>query len=183
MTGKFELGKKIRQIRELKKASVSDIANASHLSDKQLINIESGEQQPSLGVISRISAALGVRVGTFTDNTEGNGVAITRKCDCEIANGEGNINFAPLALTKDDKSMEPSIITIDPSSQSEVNKASHEGEEFIYVLDGTLSLEYGSDVYTLNTGDSIYMDSVIEHRISSANNQCVKAISVIYMPL
>ena len=126
MAGNHELGNKIRQIRELKKASLADIASASHLSEKQLEQIENGEIQPALGIISRIAAALGVRVGTFTDNHESRSAVVTRADEVGRVRTSTRISFDPLALTKDDRNMEPSIISINPETGDETELSTHE---------------------------------------------------------
>ena len=183
MAGNHELGNKIRQIRELKKASLADIASASHLSEKQLEQIENGEIQPALGIISRIAAALGVRVGTFTDNHESRSAVVTRADEVGRVRTSTRISFDPLALPKDDRNMEPSIISINPETGDETELSTHEGEEFLYILEGQMRVEYGNETFELHPGDSIYMDSIIRHRIASADGKPVRAISVIYMPI
>ena len=54
---------------------------------------------------------------------------------------------------------------IEPSKESDYKLSSHEGEEFIYVLEGSVEINYGKDVYLLNNGDSIYIDSVVLHNV------------------
>ena len=44
-----------------------------------------------------------------------------------------------------------------------MNSSSHEGEEFLYVLEGTIEVIYGQNNYVLETGDSIYYDSIVSH--------------------
>jgi len=50
-------------------------------------------------------------------------------------------------------------------------------------MEGTLSLEYGMDKDILNTGDSVYYDSIVPHRVFSANSGPVKILAVIYTPV
>ena len=77
--------------------------------------------------------------------------------------------------------MEPFIVTIQSDAHQE--KSTHEGEEFIYVLEGKLLLEYGVDKETLNAGDSVYYDSIVPHRVLSADNNPVRIVAVIYTPV
>jgi quercetin dioxygenase-like cupin family protein len=56
----------------------------------------------------------------------------------------------------------------------------HEGEEFIYVLDGEVELRYGGDTITLSAGDSVYYDSIVPHRVSSSAP--AKIVAVVYAP-
>ena len=76
--------------------------------------------------------------------------------------------------------MEPFIVELVPSSGSDFVQSSHEGEEFIYVLAGTIEINYGKTIYTLSEGDSIYYDSVVDHNVHAANDLPAKILAVIY---
>ena len=76
--------------------------------------------------------------------------------------------------------MEPFIVDIIPSSGSDFAQSSHEGEEFIYVLAGTIEINYGKTIYTLSEGDSIYYDSVVDHNVHAAKDSTAKILAVIY---
>jgi mannose-6-phosphate isomerase-like protein (cupin superfamily) len=77
--------------------------------------------------------------------------------------------------------MEPFIVDIE--GDAEQRKSTHEGEEFIYVMSGRLSLEYGTDTYTLEAGDSVYYDSIVPHRVLSADASPLRILAVIYTPV
>jgi quercetin dioxygenase-like cupin family protein len=74
--------------------------------------------------------------------------------------------------------MEPFIVDIE--KDSEQPKSSHEGEEFIYVLEGAITVEYGKDTYTVKRGDSIYYDSIVPHRVTAEAD--ARILAVIYTP-
>ena len=77
--------------------------------------------------------------------------------------------------------MEPFFIEVYPDK--ELSKlSSHEGEEFLYVLQGTLSVKYGKEEYTLNAGDSIYYDSIVEHLVYNSSNEVCKILAIVYAP-
>ena len=78
--------------------------------------------------------------------------------------------------------MEPFFITLDSDSKKDVPASEHEGEEFIYVLDGEVELDYGKKKYNLNPGDSIYFDSIIKHHLHAANGKKATFLAVIYTP-
>jgi len=79
--------------------------------------------------------------------------------------------------------MEPFIIEIEPTAETDYKLSSHEGEEFIYVLNGKVEIHYGKEVYQLNEGDSIYLDSVVAHNVHAYQNQKAKVLGVIYYPI
>ncbi|MDD2910812.1 MAG: cupin domain-containing protein, partial [Petrimonas sp.] len=65
---------------------------------------------------------------------------------------------------------------------SKMTTSSHEGEEFLYVLKGSITVLYGSDKFVLNTGESIYYDSVVEHLVISASDEPAQVLAVVYTP-
>ena len=77
--------------------------------------------------------------------------------------------------------MDPFIIDIFPTSQEEVKLSTHEGEEFIYVLEGEVEIIYGKETYELKKGDSIYYESIVAHHVHSHNTNA-KILAVVYTP-
>ena len=78
--------------------------------------------------------------------------------------------------------MEPFIVDIEPGLKSDYMLSSHEGEEFIYVLEGEVEINYGKEIYKLAKGDSIYLDSIVLHNVHAGNNQSARILAVIYAP-
>ena len=58
----------------------------------------------------------------------------------------------------------------------------YEGEEFIYVMEGVVEIAYGKTTYTLNEGDSIFYDSIVNHHVHGGNNKAAKILAVVYTP-
>ena len=78
--------------------------------------------------------------------------------------------------------MEPFFIEILPEHDEERRLSSHEGEEFIVVVCGTIEVIYGTETHILETGDSIYYNSVVPHYVSSANGKEASIYAVLYLP-
>ena len=79
--------------------------------------------------------------------------------------------------------MEPFLIDIQPSTVNEPILSSHEGEEFIFVIQGAVKIQYGKETYELQKGDSIYYDSIVDHIVSAATNQPAQIVAVVYTPM
>lgn len=191
MKSKHTLGSKIKDYREFKRISRSELAQKANLDEKQLQSIEEKGNIPSLGHLIKITRALGVRIGTFLDDQNQIGPVVVRA-------GSGNssfsfstkdestrehLSFYSLAQDKTDRHMEPFMIDIEPAAHSDYKLSSHEGEEFIYVLQGKVEINYGKEVYLLNEGDSIYLDSIVAHNVHAAANQRAKILGVVYYPV
>ena len=79
--------------------------------------------------------------------------------------------------------MEPFLINVAPTEEgAQFNLSSHEGEEFIYVMEGIVEINYGKNSYILEEGDSIYYDSIVAHHVHAATNNTAKILGVIYTP-
>jgi len=182
------VGEKIRKVREHKNLSQEDLASRSKLSKELIASIEENKDMPFLAPLIRISRSLGVRLGTFLDDANELGPVIARggtsKVGVSYSNkSNGNpydLNFIPLASDKSGRHMEPFLIEVKPGKKDEKELSSHEGEEFIYVLSGDIEISYGSEVFKISAGDSIYYDSSVNHHVHSANDKPARILAVVY---
>jgi quercetin dioxygenase-like cupin family protein/DNA-binding XRE family transcriptional regulator len=209
MTVKRTPGERIRELCKTYSITRETLADRSGLALELIRRIEEEGLIPDLAPLVKISRALGVRLGTLMDDHEELGPVITRAGAAEETtrfvtglpeSGAGTgisgkdaagkasedslrrgLYFKALAADKGGRHMEPFIVDIEPGAVQE--KSVHEGEEFIYVLSGQLSLEYGKDTDILKEGDSIYYDSIIPHRLLSADKKPVRILAVIYTPV
>ncbi len=186
-----DLGKKIKQFREFRQISGKDLALRANLLPGQLEIIEEKGIVPSLGHLIKISRALGVRIGTFLDDQEQIGPVIVKAGEEKSSlsfstkdeTSREHLNFFSLAQDKSGRHMDPFIVEIEPSKEPDYKLSSHEGEEFIYVLEGSIEINYGKDIFHINKGDTIYLDSVVAHNVHAAGNQPAKILAVVYTPV
>jgi len=76
-----------------------------------------------------------------------------------------------------EKVLEPLLISLLPNqTREEITPYSHEGEEFVYVLEGILTIFVGNQEYQLNPGDSVHMSSTIPHEWANFTNKLVQSI-------
>jgi len=186
------VGHKIKGIRESKNISIEEVAERSGLSAEQVISIENDEHLPSLGPLIKIARALGVRLGTFLDDNDDLGPVVCRAEERErdhsisFSNGAAaarkNMEYFSLAKQKSGRHMEPFFIDVAPCEEKDFVSSAHEGEEFIYVMEGEIGIDYGKEKYTLKEGDSIYYDSIVKHHVHGAPGKSAKILAVVYIP-
>ncbi|MCR5179915.1 MAG: XRE family transcriptional regulator [Bacteroidaceae bacterium] len=186
------VGHKIRGIRESKNLSIEEIAERSGLSAEQISSIENDSNLPSLGPLIKVARALGVRLGTFLDDSDALGPVVCRAAERErdnsisFSNGatdaRKHMEYHPLAKQKAGRHMEPFVVDINSSENREFQLSSHEGEEFIYVMNGEVEICYGKENYLLKEGDSIFYDSIVKHHIHGAEGKPAKILAVVYIP-
>jgi transcriptional regulator with XRE-family HTH domain len=190
MTAEKTVGEKIKQIREMKKVSLDELAERSGMDISLVQKIEDEKNVPSLAPLIKIARALGVRLGTFLDDSDSYGPVVVRSGEyhkgvrftSQPSETREHLNFFSLAFDKAGRNMEPFIVDIEPSLKSDYMLSSHEGEEFIYVLEGEVEINYGKEIYRLAKGDSIYLDSIVIHNVHAANNQPARILAVVYAP-
>jgi transcriptional regulator with XRE-family HTH domain len=186
------VGFKIKSIRESKNLTVDEISERSGLTVEQIASIENDEHLPSLGPLIKIARALGVRLGTFMDDNDSIGPIVCRAEDREressisFSNGatdaRKHMEYHPLAQQKAGRHMEPFVIDINPEDNPEFQLSEHEGEEFIYVMQGEIEIVYGKKTYNLKEGDSIFYDSIVKHHVHGAPGKSAKILAVVYIP-
>ena len=190
MSESIHVGEKIKSFREQKNISKEVLAERSGLSLEQITLIEENVNVPSLAPLIKIARVLGVRLGTFLDDNDELGTAIARRTDniksISFSNNDAearkHMDYFSLAKAKSDRHMDPFIIDI-AVSDTDFSLSSHEGEEFIYVLEGIVEINYGKETYLLEQGDSIYYDSIVPHHVHAAGQVTAKILAVVYTPL
>lgn len=186
------VGGKIAALREAHNLSVEELAERCGCEASIISSLESGEIAPSLAPLIQITRALGVRLGTLVDDDTELGPVVTRSAEADpsvrmkslqTASDAGKLDFFSLAEGKGSRHMEPFMITVHPVPADEHKLSGHEGEEFLFVLDGALEVEYGKDLHVLNVGDSIYYDSIVPHQVRAHGEGDARILAVVYTPL
>jgi transcriptional regulator with XRE-family HTH domain len=186
------IGEKITTLREALGLTVEELAERSGCDAGTIVGLESGEVAASLAPLIKLTRALGVRLGTLLDDETELGPIVTRRDQAEqvtrlksleTASDAGVLDFFSLASGKASRHMEPFLIDVQPAEVHEHTLSSHEGEEFIYVLDGAIEVEYGKDRHVLEAGDSIYYDSIVPHQVRAAGDAAARILAVVYAPV
>ena len=155
--------------------SIEELSEKSGVKIEVLEAMENGDIIPSLTPLTKMARALGVRLGTFLDDAPQIGPVVVREGKPDnvyyfsgredVTNNTG-LEYHALGAGKIDRNIDPFIIDVDIEDE-EYELSSHEGEEFIYVLDGEIEVVYGKDSFIIGKGDSIFYDSVVPHHLHS----------------
>jgi transcriptional regulator with XRE-family HTH domain len=186
-----ELAARIVTFRERLGLSQAELAVNSGVDLGLVAAVEAGQAYPALGVLLKLSRALGQRLGTFMDDQYRPDPLIVRARDRQQglrqhlgtapgARTETSIHYFALGRGKSDRHMEPLYIEISP--EEPVRPTSHEGEEFLIAVSGQLVVHYGKERHTLEPGDSIYYNSIVPHAVSAGADAPATAYAVIYQP-
>ncbi len=185
------VGEKIKSLRENKSITTKELAKRSGLTVDQIERIEKNMDLPSLAPLIKIARVLGVRLGTFLDDNDETGPVVCRKEEAtdtisfsnNATQSRRHMQYHSLSRSKADRHMEPFIIDVSPIEESNFILSSHEGEEFIMVLEGIMEISYGKKTFLLEEGDSIYYDSIVPHHVHAYEGQAAKILAVVYTPV
>ena len=185
------LGAKIRTLRESRRISLEELAQRSGLAVEQVERIENNIDLPSLAPLIKIARVLGVRLGTFLDDQDETGPSVCRHNEAgdtisfsnNAIQSRKHMEYHSLSRAKADRHMEPFIIDVAATEDTDFVLSSHEGEEFIYVLEGQMEICYGKHTYLLEPGVSIYYDSIVPHHVHGYEGQAAKILAVVYTPV
>ncbi|MDJ0780996.1 MAG: XRE family transcriptional regulator [Desulfosarcinaceae bacterium] len=177
----------IKTIRQRNGWTLAQLAAACGLTKGYLSRVERSEKAPPYTTLNKIAHALGVEVTTLLARdlvprpAADPRISIQKSDRGTYIRGAGQpacYDYQILAGEKAGKNMEPFIIY----APHELPKMfSHEGEEFIYVLEGALELIYGDEVYRLEAGDNAYFDSRVPHSGRSVGEGAAKLLVIIYL--
>jgi len=183
----MKVSERIRTFRERLNMTVDALAEASGIHANVIAAIEAGEAYPALGVLVRLSRALGQRLGTFMDDQQVTDPVIVRAEDrvaqaaSHKSSGTEGLRYSPLGRGKSDRHMEPFYIHVEPGAAPAVS--SHEGEEFLFILTGEAMLVYGNEEHVLRAGDSVYYNSLVPHAVRANGDQSATLVATVFMPL
>ena len=190
-----KIGNKIKTLREAHGLTVEELAQRCDTDVSIIESLESGAAASSLAPLIKITRALGVRLGTLMDDDNQLGPVYTNAESMqqgiyvhtlETTSG-GDLNYFSLAAGRPSRHIDPFIITLTPSGETNHELKGHEGEEFLYGMEGEIEIEYGTGsaarTYVLGPGESIYYDSIIPHQVRAHNGQNAKFLAVVYTPM
>lgn len=179
-----EIGIRIKSIREEKGLSLDQLSKLTGFDVDLLSNIESSKVQPQLGTIIKLSKALDSAFGRIVSGVGDKLYSVTRKNEQKIVSRSTSrkgrkqlYTYKSLAPEVKGRHMEALIVQLEENPEDEMSV--HEGEEFIYVLDGTVLLNIGGDKFELEPGDSAYYLSTTPHLIASKSGKAT-ILAVLY---
>lgn len=174
------LGEKIKKIRESNSWTIEYLAEKTDQTPEFIEKVEKGEMVPSVSFLLKLSRAIGVDPGAFLSDEE--------KAQIEDKRAKAFItrtkNYAYQTLTPgaENQHLRGFMITIEAKQDHKPVAYKHEGEEFIYVMEGSLELTLDSKVTHLRTGESMHYNSEIAHKLKNIGNETTRCLVMLYTP-
>ena len=159
-----EVAQRIKELREILEISKEEVAQNAGIAFDDYVKYESAELDIPISAIYAVAEVLEVdpTVLLIGEAPRMNQYTITRKDRGISVERYKEYSFQALAFNFIDRDMDPMIVKLAPKD-APPELVTHAGQEFNYVLEGTVTVLYGSHQFRLNEGDSIYFDPTTPH--------------------
>ena len=163
-----QIGNKIRDLRNQNGLTQEELADRTELTKGFISQLERGLTAPSIATLSDIANCLGITLSDFFKEDEESPIAYKKDDYFEKIDEHGN-RIRWLIANAQRMQMEPILVDI-KAGESVLYDKPHEGEEFGYVLSGTVYVHYGDRVYKVDAGDSFMYPADRSHYLRASSD-------------
>ncbi|MEP7362340.1 MAG: XRE family transcriptional regulator [Acidobacteriota bacterium] len=178
----YDLGRKLRQLRLKKKLGLVELGRHTGLSASMLSQLENGKLIPTLPTLARIAMVFDVGLDFFfADTAEQRSFHRVRAQERIRFPEKPELRspgyfFESLAFTTNNKGLQGYWALFPPREEEFSLPHTHEGQEMIYVVEGTLTVRHNGEDYEMEAGDSAYFDAAEVHSYRGELPDGAKAI-------
>lgn len=177
-----EIGKRIKTFRKTQKITLDKLAQQTGYSKGYLSKLEKSDKAPPVATLETIARALNVTISALLgEDTQSISLCLVRKDESPFVTRDGTAfgyAYEAMAYNYPDRMMEVFLLTL-PLGRKKRVLYQHEGEEVLFMIQGTMKFFHGANEYTVNEGDCLYFDSSIPHFGESIGSEEVKCLMVI----
>lgn len=173
-----DFSERMKRLRLAAGIGMSLLSSETGFTEKYLESVESGAAAPTPAAIMQISRALTADAGDYLP------VAPSRTADAGDSFLKRKKTHSYKTLTPDAgrKHIKVFLVTIQPESEHGGVEYQHEGEEFIYVLEGEIEVQLGQKIELVPEGGSLHFNSALTHKMRNPGKKRTKVLAVIYTP-
>ena len=179
------LGDRVRNAREMRGLTLQDVSSRTGINVDTLKRVESNETIPPLGELVKLGKALETKMGYFISPGVDKPMTVVHADQRRPVARHGErkrersgYSYESLAPEKANRSMEPFIVTLSPTDVEEPSM--HDGQEFLFVLEGQMMARVGDQTEFLGPGDAIYYDSSRPHFVRCVGGGVTRILAVLY---
>lgn len=174
-----DIGKRVKELRTGNRMTLKDLSEKTGLSTGFLSQLERGMTSIATDSLSAIAKVFAVEVGSFFSSHKDVDQPTMRSYEKEIFKVENRFIHYHLTHDLENKHLLPRLVELLPINSDEpIRQYPHCGEEFIYVLEGTLTLFIHEERKELFPGDTAHYDSTIPHNWANYTNKMVRILVV-----
>jgi len=179
------LGDRVRNAREMRGLTIQDVGSRTGINVDTLKRVESNEVIPPLGELVKLGKALETKMGYFISPGVDRPITVVRADQRRPVARHGErkrersgYSYESLAPEKANRLIEPFIVTLSPTDVEE--PSTHDGQEFLFVLEGQMMARVGDRTEFLGPGDAVYYDSSQPHLVRCVGSGATKILAVLY---
>ena len=176
---KTSLGQRMKAGREKMGMSVEDLALETGYLPEILAGVEENRTVPPVSLVLQLSRVLKLSMDELETQEE---TQATKRRTKSHKKRVDSYAYIPLSKPGPDKHLRGYLVTIDALTEHKGVEYHHEGEEFIFVLKGGITLQVGENVSRLARGESLHFNSVLHHKLSNPNPEIAELLVVVYVP-
>jgi transcriptional regulator with XRE-family HTH domain len=180
-----EIGKRIKALRAEKRITLEQLARQTGFSKGYLSKVEKSKKAPPVSTLGNIARAFNVTISSLLgEESPRTSLCLVRKGERPLIARDGTAfgySYEAMAYSYPNKIMKPFILTL-PLGQKKKTFNQHEGEEILFVIQGSMKFIHGDEEYIVDEGDCVYFDSSIPHFGESIGRKEVKCFMVICNP-
>ncbi|WP_077319813.1 helix-turn-helix domain-containing protein [Virgibacillus proomii] len=177
METSWNLGVRIKQLRKQKNLTLKNISEKTGLSISFLSQLEHSKTSATLESFKKISDALEVHPSYFFNQPKSSRSVITRNIVDTLNATENRFIYKNLSGRMENPAFIPNLIILDPDA-NRGNNFSHKGQEFLYVLEGTLTIEVDHQLEVLHPHDCVFLDSSKPHYWYNRTDKPIKFLCI-----
>jgi transcriptional regulator with XRE-family HTH domain len=177
------IGERIRGLRDACGISSETLAAECGLAEEELESYEQGRTDIPVGTLHTIAKRFNVELNTLLTGEEPrlHGYCLTRRDGGVTVNRRLDYKYKSLAYTFADRKAEPFLVMVEPKNPAEpIHLNTHLGQEFDYVIEGSLIISLNGKEFILNEGDSLYYDSGIPHGMKTRDGKSARFLACIF---
>lgn len=184
----YDIGRKLRHLRLRKKIALVDLGRHTGLSASMLSQLENGRLIPTLPTLARIAMVFDVGLEHFFEDRPAKRVFSIVRAGERLQfpdmpdSAPPGYFFEVLAFGTGEKALSAYLAEFPRREPNEIREHSHDGYEFLHVLEGTLAINYQTEEHVLGAGDSVYFDGSEPHSYRGQSDPPARALVITVPP-
>jgi len=174
----LKIGEKLRQLRKGHGLTQEELANRAYLTKGFISQLERDHTSPSIATLKSILDVLGVDLGNFFRDVPQQSVVARKKTRVLSSTSTDDCLIHFLSPKAMGRLMDPVLVTLDRGARTEED-SSHEGEEFGFVVQGTITLWLDDKAHRLFKGDCFYFKSSWKHWVENSGGHSARILWVV----
>ncbi|NJP40143.1 cupin domain-containing protein [Oscillospiraceae bacterium HV4-5-C5C] len=173
----MELGERIKYLRQANHLTQEELADRCELSKGFISQLERDMTSPSIATLNTILASLGTNIADFFQPDRRGPAVFTQEDYAVKDDADIGARTCWLIPNAQKNMMEPVLLTIQPGGHSFLDNP-HEGEEFGYVLEGSVAICLGKQQFEARVGESFYYRADLPHQIRNTGTELARLVWV-----